>query len=140
MKQSPSNLKFKKFHKPNSSFLFLNDNKTFYPLHGQFAIKSLEAGKLTFKQIEAVRRSLSRRLDKNSKLWIRVFTYASLSKKPIASRMGKGKGNHAVWVCPIRKGQILYEIGGLSEFFSLHILKCASSKLPIKTVLVKNFF
>ena len=58
MKQSPSNLKFKKFHKPNSSFLFLSEQRSFIPYFGFFALKSLQAGRLNFKQIEAARRTL----------------------------------------------------------------------------------
>jgi len=60
MKQSPSNLVFKKFHKPKASFLFLRDHKTFFPFRGFLGLKSLQAGRLTFKHIEAARRTIRR--------------------------------------------------------------------------------
>ena len=95
MKQSPSRLKFKKYHKVNSSFLFLKEQKRFVPLNGLFGLKALNYGKLTFKQIEAGRRAIRRTTKKSGKLTINVFTGSSVSKKPVASRMGKGKGAHS---------------------------------------------
>lgn len=96
MKQQPSRLKYKKYHKPSSSSLYLKEQKNFIPLKGQFGLKVLENGKLTYNQIEACRKSIRRMLKKNGVIFIRVFTYASLTKKPLASRMGKGKGSHFV--------------------------------------------
>jgi large subunit ribosomal protein L16 len=93
MKQFPSNLKFKKYHKVNYSFSYLIEKKVFFPIYGEYAIQSVDSGKLTFKQIESCRRTLRRGLKKKSKLWIRCFTNAPVTQKPIASRMGKGKGN-----------------------------------------------
>jgi len=68
MKQSPSNLKFKKFHKPNASFLFLKEQRSFLPFFGFFALKSLEPGRLNFKQIEAARRTIRRTTKKSGYL------------------------------------------------------------------------
>lgn len=140
MKQYPSRLKFKKYHKVNSSFLLLKDQKTFFPSSGLFGLKALDYGKLTFKQIEAGRRSIRRTTKKTGKLFINVFTSFSITKKPLASRMGKGKGAHSMWICPIRKGQIIYELVGLDFDISLKALIQAGSKLPIKTKVVKLLF
>ena len=96
MKQNPSKLKFKKNHKPSSSNLYLIQQKTFYPLKGFLALKSLENAKLTYKQIEACRKSVRRVLKKQGNVFLRVFTDISLTKKSVASRMGKGKGAHYV--------------------------------------------
>jgi large subunit ribosomal protein L16 len=95
MKQNPSRLKFKKNHKVSFSFFSLLDKKTFYPIFGTYALKSMESGKLTFKQIEAGRKSIRRNVKKIGTVFIRVFTSKSVTKKPLATRMGKGKGNHS---------------------------------------------
>ena len=95
MKQQPSRLKFRKNHKVSVSFLNLKDQRTFLPLYGRFALKSLTPTKLTFSNIEAARKSLRRNAGKFSKIYIRLFTGHSVTKKPIAVRMGSGKGNHA---------------------------------------------
>lgn len=92
MKQYPSNLKFKKYHKVNYSFTSLLDRKRFFLGDGVFGIQAEASGKITFKQIEACRRTLRRGLKKSGNIWIRVFTYAPVTKKPVAARMGKGKG------------------------------------------------
>jgi large subunit ribosomal protein L16 len=96
MKQNPSKLKYKKNHKPSYSNLFLIQQKTFHPLKGLMALKALENTKLTYNQIEACRKSIRRILKKKGNVFLRVFTDISLTKKSVASRMGKGKGNHKV--------------------------------------------
>jgi large subunit ribosomal protein L16 len=96
MKQNPSKLKYKKNHKPSSLNLYLAQQKTFYPLKGFIALKSIENGKLTYNQIEACRKSLRRELQKKGNIFLRVFTDISLTKKPVATRMGKGKGSHNI--------------------------------------------
>jgi large subunit ribosomal protein L16 len=95
MKQQPSRLKYRKNHKVSDSFLLLKDHKNFLPLKGRFALKALQAGKLKFKQIEAGRKSIRRNINKKGNLFIKPFTSKSVTKKPIAVRMGKGKGNHS---------------------------------------------
>ena len=72
MKQQPSRLKYRKNHKVSSSFLHLKDRKTFLPIHGRFALKSLQSGKVTFKQIEAARKSIRRNINKQGQVFIRV--------------------------------------------------------------------
>jgi len=94
MKQNPSNLKFKKNHKISKFSLNLVEDKNFYVSKGLYALKAYEKGKLTYNQIESCRKSLRRMLGKQDLILLRVFTNISVTKKPIASRMGKGKGNH----------------------------------------------
>jgi large subunit ribosomal protein L16 len=94
MKQNPSNIRYRKSHKANYAYFFLTANRQFFPINGNFALKSLQAGKLTFKQIEAGRRAIRRSVKKLGTLSIRVFPYISITKKPLATRMGKGKGSH----------------------------------------------
>lgn len=93
MKQLPSNYIYKKCHKANYSYIKLLDRKNFFSFYGQYALQSLDAGKLTYKQIEACRRTIKRGLKKVGFLFIRVFTGTPVTKKPIATRMGKGKGS-----------------------------------------------
>lgn len=140
MKVCPSNLRFKKFHKPNAAFLSLKEQRSFLPYFGFWGLKSLEAGRLNFRQIEAARRTIRRTTKKTGCLWINLFTNFSISKKPAGSRMGNGKGAHSVWVCPIRQGQILYELSGLSKDLVIKAFTSAGSKLPIKTSIVKLIY
>ena len=95
MKQNPSKLKYKKNHRVSSSLFFLKEQKNFYMKRGSLGLKTLKAGKLTYPQIEACRKSIRRNVKKKGKILLRTFTYFSVTKKAIASRMGKGKGNHA---------------------------------------------
>lgn len=94
MKQQPSRLKYKKYHKPSASCLHLLEQKNIIPLKGSLALKALENKKITYNQLEACRKSVKRILKKNGLIFLRVFTYHSITKKPLASRMGKGKGSH----------------------------------------------
>jgi large subunit ribosomal protein L16 len=96
MKQQPSRLKYKKYHKPSSSYLNLLEQKNIIPIKGQFALKSLENKKITYNQLEACRKSIKRIIKKKGLVFLRIFTYHSITKKPLASRMGKGKGNHSI--------------------------------------------
>ena len=95
MKFQPSRTKFNKYHKTNSSFLVLKEERFFFPRKGFLALKALENGKVTFKHIEACRRTVRRSTKKYASVFINVFPYMSITKKPIASRMGKGKGLHS---------------------------------------------
>lgn len=143
MKQNPSKLKYKKNHKPAYSNLYLKQQKTFYPLKGVLALQTVENSKLTYNQIEACRKSVRRVLKKQGNVFLRVFTDISLTKKSVASRMGKGKGAHSVWVSMVKKGQVICEISGISFDIwnlSLKALKGASSKLPVKTKIICNYY
>jgi large subunit ribosomal protein L16 len=103
-------------------------------------LKSVQSGKLTFKQIEAGRKSIRRNVNKKGRVYIRVFTSKSVTSKPIAVRMGKGKGNHSYWMCPIRAGQVIFEIEGVSENMGMKALRRASFKMPFKTKIFRLFF
>jgi large subunit ribosomal protein L16 len=96
MKQQPSRLKYKKYHKPSLSCLSLSEQKNIIPEKGQLASKSLENKRVTYNQLEACRKSIKRMLKKNGLVFIKIFTYHSITKKPLASRMGKGKGSHHI--------------------------------------------
>jgi large subunit ribosomal protein L16 len=143
MKQQPSRLKYKKYHKPASSNLYLSEQKNIIPIKGQFALKALENKRITYNQLEACRKSIRRMIRKDGLVFLRIFTYHSITKKPLASRMGKGKGTHYIWMAPIKKGQIICEV--LTFFIekmdlSKKALKSGSTKLPLKTCIISNFY
>ena len=100
---------------------------------GEFGLRALENGWLKNTQIEAVRVILARQLHKGGKLWIRIFPDKSVTKKPAEVRMGKGKGELDHWVCVIKRGRVLFELGGVPEEFARHCFRLVAYKLPIKT-------
>lgn len=128
----PKRTKFRKMHKGRNRGLSVNTNVVF----GSFGLKSIGRGRLTARQIEAARITISRAVKKQGKMWIRIFPDKPITQKPLEVRMGKGKGNVEYWVALIQPGKILYEISGLSESLSRETLKLAASKLPIKTTFV----
>lgn len=140
MKQFPNNLKFKKYHKYNFFFNVNMEKKLFFPTNGEYSLQSIESGKIKYKQLEATRRTIKRSLNKTSKLWIKVFTNIPVTKKPLAVRMGKGKGNISHWIAIIKKGQVIFEISGLIENKAEYLLNKAKSKLPIKSKIIKTIY
>ncbi len=103
---------------------------------GDFALQALNRGWLTSRQIEAGRIAITRAVKKGGKLWIRVFPWKPVTKKPVETRMGKGKGNPEFWVDVIKPGKIIYELGGIPEDLARNALELASRKLPFKTRIV----
>ena len=100
---------------------------------GDFGLKALEPHWITSRQIEACRVALSRKMKRDGKVWIRIFPDKPVSKKPLETRMGKGKGAPEFWVAVIKPGRILFEVAGVSREIAKEALNIASHKLPIKT-------
>jgi len=96
----------------------------------------LEAGRVTEKQIEAVRQSIMKKIRPAGKLWIRIFADIPITSKPLGVRMGKGKGNVDYWVYLVSPGEVLYEVNGVSSAVAIAALKLASKKLPVKTKVI----
>ena len=103
---------------------------------GEFGLKSLENGWIKNTQIEAVRVILARQLHKGGKLWIRIFPDKSITKKPAEVRMGKGKGDLDHWVCVIKRGRVLFELGGVPLEYAKACFRLASYKIPLRTKFV----
>ena len=103
---------------------------------GEFGLKALENCWMKNTQIEAVRVVLTRQLRRGGKLWIRVFPHKAVTKKPAEVRMGKGKGELDHWVCVVKRGKILFELGGVPEEFARYCFRLAAYKLPIRTKFV----
>ena len=100
---------------------------------GSFALKSLEGGWITARQIEAARIALTRFMKREGQVWIRIFPDKPITKKPAEVRMGKGKGAPEYWVAVVKPGTILFEAGGVTEAVAKEALRLAEGKLPIKT-------
>jgi large subunit ribosomal protein L16 len=105
---------------------------------GTYGLRAEEPCWLTAQQIEAVRVTISRKLKKVGQLFLRVFPDKPVSKKPAETRMGKGKGNPELWVAVVKRGRVMFEVGGLSEVESKEVLKAAQYKLPIHTRIVQK--
>nr|YP_010616484.1 ribosomal protein L16 [Peronosclerospora sorghi]WAU47955.1 ribosomal protein L16 [Peronosclerospora sorghi] len=102
-------------------------------IYGKYALKVLEESRLTSKQIEATRKIIIRKMKKLGFVWIRIFPDIPVTTKPTENRMGKGKGTVSFWIAKVKKGQILYEISGISLENAKKVLKAGSNKLPVKT-------
>lgn len=105
---------------------------------GDYAIVALEPKWLTAQQIEAMRVTVSRRLKKVGRLFLRVFPDKPITKKPAETRMGKGKGNPETWVAVIKRDRIICEIADVDETTAREIFKQAAYKLPMKTKFIKK--
>ncbi|MDY6967143.1 MAG: 50S ribosomal protein L16 [Spirochaetota bacterium] len=103
---------------------------------GEFALKAVECGTLSNRQIEAARIAISRKVKRSGKLWIRIFPDSPYTKKPAETRMGKGKGNPEGWNVIIKPGRILFELAGVEEGLAKQALRLASFKLSVKTKII----
>jgi len=105
---------------------------------GSFGLKAVEEKWLTSKQIEAARKAIAIVLKKEGKVWMRIFPDKPITKKPPEVTMGGGKGAVEYYAFPIKPGRVIFEIDGVSENKAREALKAAASKLPIKTIFVKD--
>jgi large subunit ribosomal protein L16 len=130
----PKQTKFRKQRKGRIRGLETRSNTIIF---GEFGLKALECGKISARQIEATRRAITRKVKRRGKLWIRMFPSVPVTSKPVEVRMGKGKGSVDHWVCPVKAGKILYEIGGVPKVIAYNALKSGSNKLSLNTKIVK---
>ena len=103
---------------------------------GTYAIKTLEPGRLTSRQIESARIAVTRYMKREGKVWIRVFPDKPITKKPAEVRMGKGKGGVEYWAAVVKPGRILFEVSGVPMETAKEALRLAAQKLPVKTKFV----
>jgi len=106
--------------------------------YGEYGLQALEPTWLTARQIEAGRIAITRHVKRKGKLWIRVFPWKPVTKKPTEVRMGKGKGDPEFWVDVIRPGKIIYEIEGVSESIAREAMRLAAHKIPVRTRFVSR--
>ncbi|MGD8956408.1 MAG: 50S ribosomal protein L16 [Chromatiaceae bacterium] len=131
----PKRTKFRKQMKGRNRGLAQSGNRVSF---GEFGLKATGRGRITARQIEAARRTITRTVKRGGKLWIRVFPDKPVSKKPLEVRMGKGKGNVEYWVAQIQPGRMLYEIEGVNEDLAREAFALAAAKLPVQTAFVKR--
>ncbi len=105
---------------------------------GTYGLMAKEGAWITAQQIEAARIAMTRYMKRGGKVWINIFPNLSLTKKPLETRQGKGKGNPEVWVAVVKQGKIMFEIADVSEEIAREALRLASHKLPIKCKFVKK--
>jgi large subunit ribosomal protein L16 len=103
---------------------------------GDFGLKAMEPAWITSRQIEACRVAISRKMKRDGRVWIRIFPDKPVTKKPLETRMGKGKGAPEFWVAVVKPGRIMFEVGSIPRDLAQEALTIASHKLPIKTKFV----
>ena len=130
---SPKRTKYRKMQRGRMKGKACRNNKL---NHGDYGLQALEPVWLTSRQIETVRRTISRYTKRAGKIWIKVFPDKSVTARAEESRMGSGKGGVDYWVVVIKPGNILFELKGVPKEVALHALKIARYKLPIKTKII----
>lgn len=105
---------------------------------GSFGLKSVDAGLITARQIEAARRAMTRYIQRGGKVWIRIFPDKPMTKKGDETPMGKGKGSVDHFVAKVQQGRMLFEMDGIAENIAKEALRLASNKLGVKTKFVKK--
>ncbi len=132
---APRKIKYRKIQKGRRRGMASTGD---YVAFGTYGLKAMEAGWITSRQIEAARITISRRVRKVGRMWIRIFPDKSITKKPAETRMGKGKGAPEYWVAVVKPGRILFEIDGLNQEEADEAFRLCSHKLPIKTKAVSR--
>ena len=106
--------------------------------HGSWGIRAMESAWITNRQIEAARIAMTRAMKRGGKVWITIFPDKPITKKPLETRMGKGKGNPEAWVAVVKTNRIMFEIDGVEEEVAKEALRLAITKLPIKCKIVNK--
>lgn len=127
---APKQTKFRKDHRGNRKGKDLRGSHVAF---GDYGIQALEPAWITANQIEACRQTISRHLEKNSKIWIRIFPHKPICKKPAETRMGRGKGDPVGWCAVVRPGRILFEMSGVDRSIAEKVQRLCGHRLPIKT-------
>jgi large subunit ribosomal protein L16 len=135
MMLQPKRTKFRKQFKGRMRGLASRGSKIAF---GEFGLKVTDRGRITARQIEAARRTISRAIKRGGKVWIRIFPDKPITQKPLEVRQGKGKGNVEYWVAVVKPGKILIEVEGISEELAREAFTLAAAKLPVSTIFVKR--
>ena len=131
----PKRVKYRKAQRGRMRGISTSCNELNY---GEYGLLALECCWLTNRQIEAARIVLAKSSKKGGKVWIRGFPDKPVTKKPAETRMGKGKGAPEYWVCVVKPGRVMFEVGGISAKEAEEALLQASYKLPIKTRIISR--
>src|SRR5438309_3903018 len=131
----PKKTKFRKHHRGRRAGLSRGQQTVAF---GDYGLKSLEAGWLTNRQIEAARIAMTRKIKRGGKVWINVYPDKSYTKKPAETRMGSGKGSPEGWVAVVKPGRVMFELAGVPEPLAREAMRLAGQKLSIKSKVVKR--
>lgn len=131
----PKKVKFRKQHRGRRAGMSKGGD---YIAFGDFGLQALEPAWVTARQIEAGRIAISRHVKRGGKMWVRVFPDKPYTKKPLETRMGKGKGPPEGWVCVVKPGRILFELEGVSQEVAQEAMKLAAHKFGIATKFVSR--
>ena len=137
MAMQPARVKFRKMHRGSRTGLATRGNTVAF---GEYGLMALDRCWLDAKQLEACRVAVARHMKRKGKMWIRVFPQKSFTKKPLETRMGKGKAPIEGWVAVIKPGTVLFEIDGITEAEARESMRLADTKLPIKTKFVTRHY
>ena len=105
---------------------------------GEYGLQAKTGAWVSAKQIEAARIAMTRYMKRGGKVFINIFPHLAITKKPLETRQGKGKGNVDEWVAVVKKGKIMFEISGVTEDIAREALRLASHKLPVQCKFVKK--
>ena len=125
----PRRVKYRKQHRPNRKGMAKGGTELAF---GDYGIQALEHAYLTNRQIEAARIAMTRYIKRGGRVWITIFPDRPLTKKPLGTRMGSGKGTPEFWIANVHPGRVMFEIGGVSEDVAREALRRAIDKLPMK--------
>ena len=131
----PARVKYRKMHRGSRTGMASRAKSVAF---GEYGLQSLERCWLDTKQIEAARVAVTRYMKRRGKVWLRIFPDKSFTKKPLETRMGKGKGANEDWVCVVRPGRVLYELEGIDEALARAAFHLAHHKLPIGTKVISR--
>ncbi|MCK4981371.1 MAG: 50S ribosomal protein L16 [Victivallaceae bacterium] len=125
----PKRVKHRKVQRGSNSGLATKNNKIDF---GDYGLQAMTRGYISNNQIEAARVAINRHLKRRGKVWIRLFPYKPITKKPLEVRMGKGKGNVEGWVAPVKPGRVLFEVSGCNDTVAREALSLAANKLSVR--------
>ena len=125
----PKRTKFRRHHRGRRRGFSKGNLQVNY---GQYGLKSLEANWITNRQIEAARIAMTRKIKRGGKVWINLFPHKPITKKPLETRMGKGKGPPEGWVAVVKPGMVMFELSGVPEPLAREAMRLAAMKLPVK--------
>lgn len=131
----PKKVKYRKQQKGRRAGMALRGSTLAF---GDYGLKAMDRGWLTAREIEAARIALTRHMKRGGKVWIRIFPDKPLTKKPLETRMGKGKGSPEVWVAVIQPGRILFEMEGVEGDLAREAFRLASHKISIPTLFIER--
>lgn len=126
----PKRVKHRKVHKGNRKGIAVAGSTINF---GDYALQAVSSAWVTARQIEAARRAMTRYMRRGGKVWIRIFPDKPVTAKPAETRMGSGKGAPDHWVAVVRRGRVMFELGGVTEQVAKEAMRLAAHKLPLET-------